>query len=203
MHHPAPAQLGLSLAWEFSTLLQDTFKRNREEVRHKRFPVIGPVPPEGRRTLPLEGRELKRPFIYVAFDGENVIKYVGVVTAKEEDTPFERWIRPCSLTGREYWAHGTNKRGKSTVEWIAETIRHGKGPVRLYFTDAASARVRVEERASEKGYPMAALRDMTPETFIERELESAWVYRFQPEWNVQKKRQRPKGSLVDCCFYWE
>lgn len=198
--HPTPAVLGLHLAWRFTEVLPGSFEREREETRGIKFPILGPLPPNGSRTPPLEGQALSGPYLYVVFDGFGVVKYVGKATEKGLGSPLERWIRPDKITGREYWAHGTNKK-KSTVNWIADGLAAGAGPFALYFSNYRHFIDRVRAKSELLRQPFDCLAALTPEAFVDR-LEHALIFGLQPEWNASRKRRPPDGSIAACGCYW-
>lgn len=201
--HPTPEQLGLHLAWRFTEVLPGVFERDRAEARDKTFRIVGPLPAKGKETAPLEGQGLVGPYLYVAFDRNGAIKYVGKATEEGLTSPLERWIRPNREKTKWYWAHGTNKkRGKATVNWIAEALESGTGPVSLYFSNYRHFIDRIRVRSEVLRTPFSSLASLPPEKFI-KNVEHALIYRFQPEWNEQNKKSPPSSLIVQCVDYWQ
>jgi hypothetical protein len=198
--HPPAIVVGLHLAWEYSEILPGDFERDREGFQGRKFPIVGPLPSQGRQTRPLEAPSLDGPYLYAMYDAKNVIRYIGVVTEKDCNNFLERWIRPDKHTGKHYWTHGTNKKGKSTVEWIADGLRAGLGPIRLYFSNYRHLLPAVAAHAESKGVDISSYKALPPGTFLEK-LEHAWIYLLQPDWNKSRKK-RPPGNLWIASDYW-
>lgn len=55
------------LAWSSNGVMEGTFKRNKYE--HHDYPIVTPLPPNGRQTRPLEECASPGPFIYFVTDG--------------------------------------------------------------------------------------------------------------------------------------
>lgn len=196
--HPTPFDLGLSLAWEFKEVLSGDLMRDRPAVREKRFPIIGPRP-TGPMTQPKENPGAAGPYIYFVYDATTLIKYIG----KANDlTVLHRWIRPDARTGLHQWAHGTNLvKKKATVEFIADELRNGRTPVRLYFSNASALREAVAKRSAALGIAPGELRTLSPIEFVAR-LEHYLIHMLKPEWNVQHKGIAPVGPLARCGDFW-
>lgn len=196
--HPQPSDLFLSLAWEFTEILPGDFVRDRPSVRDKRFPILGPRP-TGPATQPRENRSAAGPYVYFVYGSEGVIKYIGKA---DERTVLYRWIRPDARTAAHQWSHGTNSaKKKATIEFIAEELRAGRVPVRLYFSNAAALRAAVVKRAGARGIDLEQLRALSPTGFID-ELEHYLIHALQPEWNVQRKKAPPAGAMGRCGDFW-
>ena len=177
--YPTPSELGLHLAWRFTEVLPGEFARDRAETRDKTFPLVGPLPNRGKETIPLEGEGLVGPYLYVVFDRGGEIKYVGKATEVGLVSPLERWIRPNREKTKWYWAHGTNKKTKATVTWIAEVLNGGNGPLSLYFSNYRHFVDRIRVRSEIVGAPFFALESLAPEDFI-KEVEHALTYWTRP-----------------------
>ncbi len=153
-NHPSHKDLSLSLASEFTEVLPGDFVRDRPSVRDKRFPILGPRP-SGPNTQPHENASASGPYIYFVYSALGEIKYIGKA---DERTVLYRWIRPDGRTGLHQWSHGTNSaKKKATIEFIADELRSGKSPVRLYFSNARSLRASVVKRAATLGITLANL----------------------------------------------
>lgn len=198
--HPSSEALGFHLAWEYSEVLPGDFERDRKGSEGRKFPIVAPLPTRGRNTPPLEAGTLGGPYLYAMYDAKDTIRYIGVVTETDCSNFLERWIRPDKNTGRYFWTHGTNKRGKSTVEWIADALRDGLGPIRLHFSNYRHLFDAVAARAEAKRFDLSPYKEFPPGTFLEK-LEHAWIYLLQPEWNRAKKN-RPPENLWTVCDYW-
>lgn len=199
--HPTAHDLGLRLGWSFNEVLPQTFERNRIGFEGRKFPVVAPVPANGTKTCPIEGEHVAPPYLYVVYNNRDEIMYVGVVTDRAVKYVFDRWIRPSADTRASFWAHGTNKKGKSTIEWIAEAINNGDGPIRVYFTNCEYLLMRLQARADALGIDTSPFHAIDDVALIEA-LEHAWIFRFQPAWNVQKKRSYPDSMVARCADYW-
>ncbi len=179
-------------------MLPGDFQRDRPSVREKRFPVLGPRP-SGPSTQPLENAAANGPFIYFVYGADNEIKYIGKA---DERTVLYRWIRPDARTGLHQWSHGTNSAKKTaTVEFIAEEILAGRGPVRLYFSNAHSLRASVTKRASALGIAPTEIHALSATNFVDS-LEHYLIHALQPKWNVQRKGAPPKGPITTCGDFW-
>jgi hypothetical protein len=201
--HPTPAALKLNLAWEFNQVLPGVLERNRLELTGVAFPIIGPLPTSGRQTTALENALASPPFLYVAYSASGEIKYVGKGTDKTLKSVLQRWIRPNKKDGRHYWTHGTNSKTKlATVTAIAEEIKKGFTPVRLYFSNYKTLFPSVTQRAQILGLNTNLLASLAHEDFI-RELERFLIYTLQPDWNDQDKKQRPQTLVAKCGDYWK
>ncbi len=201
--HPTAQQLGLHLAWRFTEVLPGTFERDRKEVAGIKFPIVGPLPPYGKATPPLEGKGLTGPYLYVLFDQLGLIKYVGEATEERLTSPLERWIRPNKEKSKEYWAHGTNKKKQTaTITHIAEGLNAGKGPYSLYFSNYRYFTDRMRVRSRSLGQPFTSTEALPPAAFIHA-VEHALIYRLQPEWNDKKKKSPALKAVADCIDYWE
>lgn len=197
-NHPNPKDLSLSLAWEFTEVLAGDFVRDRASVRDKRFPVLGPRP-LGPDTRPYENAAAPGPFIYFLYSSPGEIKYIGKA---DERTVLYRWIRPDARSGLHQWSHGTNSAKKrATVEFIAEELRVGRAPVRLYFSNANSLRASVINRAAMLRIAPTELNALSATQFVDT-LEHYLIYSLQPEWNVQRKRTPPTGPIRQCGDFW-
>jgi hypothetical protein len=133
-------------------------------------------------------------------DPKGVIRYIGVVTEEDCNNFLERWIRPDKYTGEYFWTHGTNKKGKSTVERIADAVRDGLGPICLHFSNYRRLFDAVASRAKAQHFDFGPYKELPEGTFLEM-LEHAWIYLLQPEWN-RTKRKRPADNLWTVCDYW-
>jgi hypothetical protein len=195
---PTPHELSLSLAWEFTEVLAGDFMRDRPAVRGKRFPVISPRP-SGPSTQPKENAGAPGPFIYFVYNSAREIKYIGKA---DERTVLYRWIRPDARTGAHQWSHGTNSaKKKSTIEFIAEEIRSGRSPVRLYFSDAGALKAAVLKRSIVLGIGQEELQTL-PLTDLIDCLEHYLIHSLRPEWNVQRKSAPPAGPIATCGDFW-
>lgn len=196
--HPTPRELSLSLAWEFTEVLPGDFVRDRPSVRDKRFPIIGPRP-VGPMTQPNENAGAPGPYIYFVYDASGQIRYIGKAN---ERTVLYRWIRPDARTGLHQWSHGTNSATKkATVEFIADEIRSGRVPVRLYFSNASVLRAAVLKRAAALGLPQEELRAL-PDTQLVDMLEHYLIHALRPDWNVSRKSVPPAGLIAKCGDFW-
>ena len=148
----------------------------------------------------MQAGSLDDPYLYAMYDATNIIRYIGVVAEKDCSNFLERWIRPDKHTGRHYWTHGTNKKGKSTVEWIADGLRGGLGPIRLYFSNYRQLFPAVAAYADASRVDISPYKALPPGTFLEN-LEHAWIYLLQPEWTRTEKKC-PPGNLWTACDYW-
>lgn len=197
-NHPSHKDLSLSLAWEFKEVLPGDFVRDRPSVRDKRFPILGPRP-SGPSTQPHENAAASGPYIYFVYSSRGHIKYIGKA---DERTVLYRWIRPDERTGLHQWSHGTNSaKKKATIEFIADELRSGQAPVRLYFSNASSLRASVVKRAKTLGIVATELETLPATQFVD-ELEHYLIHALQPEWNVQRKSASPKGQLSKCGDFW-
>lgn len=202
MNHPNFEDLNLDIAWEFTELIPGSFERNREKTGSKTFPIIGPRPTHGAKTQPKMCASATRPFLYVVYDANGVIKYVGSATASNLKTVLERWIRPSRGNSEHYWSHGsTSKNSKATIEHMAEGFVSGKGPYILYFSNYQKLFPLVKKHGVEKGISATALDSLLKEDFI-IQLEKCFIFFFQPEWNSQHKKKKPICMLTECWDYW-
>jgi hypothetical protein len=202
MTHPTPVQLGLYLAWTFTEVLPGTFQRDRKECVGKEFKIIGPLPKMRGKSppLPIEGAHLDRPYIYFLFDARGTIAYVGKAVGDNLKTPLGRWVRPNKAHTAHFWSHGTNET-KSTVDQIADGLKAGEGPYKLYFSNHAYFIDRVRARSRAIGMPFHRLEALPPKEFI-KVLEPALIYCLQPEWNEEEKDKRPAADIEACAAYW-
>lgn len=198
LQHPTPRDLSLGLAWEFEEVLSGDFMRDRPSVREKRFPVLGPRP-NGPTTKPKENAEAPGPYIYFVFAVSGEIKYIGKA---DERTVLYRWIRPDARTGLHQWSHGTNSATKkATVEFIADEIRAGRAPVRLYFSNAIALRASLAKRSAALGIAPDEVQALPSAEFIDR-LEHYLIHALRPEWNIQRKSAPPAGPITRCGDFW-
>jgi hypothetical protein len=196
--HPTPRELSLSLAWEFTEVLPGDFTRDRPSVRDKRFPVIGPQP-SGPRTHPKENAGTPGPYIYFVYATSGEIKYIGKA---DERTVLYRWIRPDARTGLHQWSHGTTSATKkATVELIAEEIRNGRAPVRLWFSNVAVLRASLLKRSAALGMAPDEITALSSTELIDR-LEHYLIHALRPEWNVQRKSAPPADPIARCGDFW-
>ena len=194
----SPTELGLSLAWEFTEVLPGDFSRDRPAVRDKRFPVLGPRP-DGPSTQPRENAGAKGPFLYFVYGSSGDINYIGKA---DERTVLYRWIRPDGRTGLHQWSHGTNSATKkATIEFIAEELRSGRSPVRLYFSAAESLRSELARRAAVLPEQLTELNALSSVELIDQ-MEHYLIYKLQPVWNVQRRIRPPVGLISRCGDYW-
>lgn len=196
------ANLGFKLAWTFTEVLPGEFERDRREVAGRRFPIIGPCPTRGRDTPPLEGGELRGPYLYVVLDRSQSTKYVGVATEANLSSPIKRWIRPDKTGVTEYWAHGTNKKkGVATIAWLKEGLLAGSGPYNFYFSNFAHLHSAIKTANECHGGSFLTIQLLTPKQFIE-ELEHSLIFDLQPEWNTQKKKTPPPYVMAEAAKRW-
>jgi hypothetical protein len=196
--YPSPKDLLLNLAWEFTEVIPGDFVRDRPLLRDKPFPIIGPQP-TGADTKPIDNAGAQGPFIYFLFNSLGEIMYVGKA---DERTVLYRWIRPDARNGTYQWSHGTNSpTKKSTIEFISDELRAGRGPVRLHFSNITSLRGSVIKRAEMLGISLAELNTLSDKQFT-NELEHFLIYSLQPELNIQRKKTPPVGLVSKCGDYW-
>lgn len=113
-----------------------------------------------------------------------------------------RWIRPDKRNRAYQWSHGTNSATKkATTEYIADELRAGRKPVRLYFANAQALRSSVIKRAAATGVSAEELDTLSDSGFVAM-LERFLIHRFQPAWNVQSKSRPPAGVLGACGAFW-
>lgn len=199
MKHPAPQQLALYLAWQFDTVLDGHLVRNREGLRDKKFPIIGPRPTHGPSTPLLDAGGGSGPYIYFVYKTDGSVAYVG---KSKERTPLVRWIRPNSLTGTHEWTHGTNivpsrrcPNPVATVERIAYEITQGRGPVQVYYCTERFLRQCVEQIQAEEGVDASRVLGLDAPSLV-TELEQALILALDPEWNVDKKSCKADVRLL-------
>lgn len=122
------------LAWEFSTVLPGTFKRNKKQFAHHNYPILAPLPSKGSSTRPIEECKTSGPFIYFVLDRQGRLCYIG---KSQEKCVLQRWIRPDNSTPkRHFWTHSTASGGN--VFNIAQGIERGEGPYTLRYAPLSS-----------------------------------------------------------------
>ncbi|MDD3758261.1 MAG: hypothetical protein PHN76_08855 [Advenella sp.] len=163
------SDLPTSLAWQFTHTLSGTFKRNRREQLNVDFPILAPLPTQKNHTLPLEGYDVRGPFIYFVTDSMGALYYIG---KSKEINVLNRWIRPGNGgPATHYWTHSVKDGG--CVFNIAEGLNSKKGPYDLRFIS------------------LAALKELLPlvckiSSNIDIQLKQAESYlilRLKPIWN--------------------
>lgn len=117
-----PANLKTYRAWKFDHLLPGTFRRNKAEFAHHEYPILGPLPTEGRRTCALERSPNTGPYIYFVCDAKEMVRYVG---KSLEEQVIHRWVRPgVGGPSKHYWTHSTRSGG--CVFSIAKGLQNGE-----------------------------------------------------------------------------
>ena len=176
------------LAWEFNSVSDETFKRNRPQWKNYRIPVICPVPDNGSYTKPKTGANINGPFIYAVVDKEENLLYIGKTLEK---TITKRWIRPDVQTGKYYWSHGTTGNPHSgnpkTVERIAEHIKNGKGNIRILFADNKTLFTAALNYLNECHIDNTPFLKLSEKEF-NTEIEALLISEFRPQWNIRSPK---------------
>ncbi|MCA3027609.1 MAG: hypothetical protein ING66_03330 [Rhodocyclaceae bacterium] len=183
---------GFNLAWEFTHVLSGQFTMARAEAAGKVFPIVGPLA-KCKEPPPIEGAELRGPFLYVLVNGSSVVRYIGVVTQETAQTPLYRWTRKSASDPRILWTHGTNLVGEATVAKIARGITAGEGPFRLYFSNYSALVASVGVALRDSGLDPSPICALAPKDFI-KTLEHALIFRTE-NWNGPGNGSPPK---LDC-----
>ena len=131
---PVPDDIHTHLAWRFETVLPGVFRRNKADYAHIEFPILAPLPERKASTLPLEGIDVRGPFIYFVVEQSSDVRYVG---KSKERNVIKRWVRP-GIDGpsTHYWTHTNVSAG--CVRRIAQSIQAGAGPFQLRFISAGA-----------------------------------------------------------------
>ena len=130
------AELGTKtyLAWEFSSVIPGTFKRNKKQFSHLDYPILAPLPTNAAKTKPIEQCPAEGPFIYFVHDGAGKLCYIG---KSKEKCVIKRWVRPgIGGPSEYYWTHSTSSGGN--VFSIAEGLRLNEGPFALRYTSLST-----------------------------------------------------------------
>jgi hypothetical protein len=165
------------------------------------FPVLAPLPNQGKPTMPTAARILPGPCIYALYANSGSIEYIGVATEEGLISPLDRWIRPNKQRTKDFWAHGTNKKSGGVVVKMAEGLSLAHGPYSLYYTNHDHVRGRLQARAASLKMHFAEFAAKAPGELLE-ELEHALIYSLQPRWNGAKRRSAPKSDILRIADYW-
>lgn len=116
-----PTNLHSYLAWRFDAVLPGSFRRNKADFAHHKYPILSPMPKAGRHTAPLETSASGGPYVYFVCDSGGVVHYVG---KSLEVHVFYRWVRPgVGGPAKHYWTHSTRSGG--VVFEIARGLQSG------------------------------------------------------------------------------
>lgn len=171
MHAITLDQIPTHLGWTFTHLLPGTFKRNRSKFMHLDYPILAPLPHDGRHQRPLNGAAVLGPFIYFVHDDLGQVYYVG---KSQEEHILKRWIRPGNGgPAGHYWTHSTST-GGCTFK-IAEGLRTGQGPFYLCFASLLSLRERVSDSLNVDWSADASA--------VLKHTEGAMIRALNPLWN--------------------
>ncbi len=122
-----PSALRTYVAWRFDRVLPGTFRRNKAQFAHHVYPVLGPLPTDGRNTPLVERSRQAGPYLYFVCDANDRVRYVG---KSLEDHVLQRWVRPgVGGPAKHYWTHSTASGG--CVFNIAKGLQAGES---LHYT---------------------------------------------------------------------
>lgn len=117
-----PADLRTYVAWRFDAVLEGSFRRNKADYAHHRYPILSPLPSAGRHTAPLEASASSGPYVYFVCDAGGLVRYVG---KSLEEQVIHRWVRPgVGGPAKHYWSHSTRSGG--AVFEIARGLQSGR-----------------------------------------------------------------------------
>ncbi|MGJ7523797.1 hypothetical protein ACSFA0_25200 [Variovorax sp. LT1P1] len=117
-----PSTFDTHVAWRFDAIIPGTFRRNKAAFAHHEYPIVGPLPSAGRKTLPKEKASSTGPFVYFVLDDQERVRYVG---KSLESNVLHRWMRPgVGGPAKTYWTHSTRSGG--CVFAIAAALRSGE-----------------------------------------------------------------------------
>ena len=109
MRSTLPTGLKTYLAWNFETVLTGTFRRNKADFAHHQYPILAPLPSDGRNTPAIEKSIQGGPCLYFVCDDRQHVCYVGM---SKEDQVIHRWVRPgIGGPAKHYWTHSTKSGG--------------------------------------------------------------------------------------------
>lgn len=104
-----PATLKTYVAWRFTQVLPGSFRRAKAALAHHLYPILAPLPPQGRNTPALERSAQHGPYIYFVLDDQERVHYVG--KSKEKEV-IQRWVRPgVGGPATHYWTHSRSTGG--------------------------------------------------------------------------------------------
>lgn len=175
MRSQIPAQLKTYTAWTFNKVEAGTFRRNKRDFAHHEYPILSPLPTNGRQTKALEASRLGGPYIYFVTDDCGQVRYVG---KSLEDQVIQRWVRPgIGGTAKHYWTHSTKSGG--CVFNIAKGLQGGES--REYTLRYVPLMEIAPEVFMQLGLP-----GMTDPTLFLPLVEQALVNRLNPDWNARR-----------------
>lgn len=117
-----PSALQTYVAWRFNQVLPGSFRRNKAQFAHHVYPVLGPLPTNGRNTPAMERSRQAGPYLYFVCDEQERVRYVG---KSLEDQVLQRWVRPgVGGPSKHFWTHSTVSGG--CVFNIAKGLQAGE-----------------------------------------------------------------------------
>lgn len=172
MFSSLPSSLKTHVAWRFDAVLPGTFRRCKADFAHLEYPVLGPLPSAGRKTVPHESASSPGPFVYFVVDDKERVRYVG---KSLEAQVLHRWMRPgVGGPANYYWTHSTRSGG--CVFAIARELQSGES---RHFTLRYASITDLPEELVDGA---ATLLNVQPE-MAARHAELELIRSLRPDWN--------------------
>lgn len=172
MNH-LPAALKTYLAWKFDAVIPGSFRRNKAAFAHHEYPILGPLPAEGRKTSVLQRSSNVGPFVYFVCDDQDQVRYIGKTL---ELGVLQRWIRPgVGGPATQYWTHSTAS-GGCVFSIASELLSKASAHFTLRYVPVGDIDVAMRTSVGVKGEGSdAAMASL---------LEKAFIKALRPDWNV-------------------